>query len=158
MKLNLWRKKFFFQKYSMFNISWFLINNLIFNSIFPFNSIKVFLLRAFDAKIGKNVLIGTYVYIKYPQNLIIGNNVWIGNFISIDNVSKIVIEDNVCISQYTTIVASNRNFIDDQFDIIDAEILIKKNSWISSCCLIGPNTLIEENSFIKFGSVIYGKK
>lgn len=157
MILNKTKKEYFIFKHSFLEITWFLINNLIFNSCFPFISIKVFLLKIFGAKIGKDVLLGKNIYIKYPKNLILGNNVWIGNFTIFDNVSKIVIKDNVCISQYTTLVASNRNFKDAQFDKVDAAILIKDNSWISSCCKIGPNAIIEENSFIKFGSIIYGK-
>jgi len=145
-------------KYSFFEITWYLVNNLIINSFFPFISIKVFLLKIFGAKIGENVYLGKNIYIKYPKNLILGNNVWIGNFTIFDNVSKIIIEDNVCISQYTTLVASNRDFRDDQFNKIDADILIKSNSWISSCCKIGPNACIKENSFIRFGSVITGKR
>jgi putative colanic acid biosynthesis acetyltransferase WcaF len=157
MLLDKLKNRNFTNRYNFFALSWFVINNLIFNSCFPFNSIKVFLLKIFGAKIGKNVLLGTNIYIKYPQNFIVGNNVWIGNFTIFDNVSKILIEDNVCISQFTVLVASNRNFKNDQFTIIEASILIKSNSWISSCCRIGPNTCIQENSFIKFGSVIVGK-
>jgi putative colanic acid biosynthesis acetyltransferase WcaF len=157
MILNKTKKIDFTTKYSFLRITWFLINNLILNSCFPFITIKVFLLKIFGAKIGKDVFLGKNIYIKYPENLILGNNVWIGNFTIFDNVSKIVVEDNVCISQYTTLVASNRDFKNDQFNKIDAAILIKQNSWISSCCKIGPNTFIQENSFIKFGSIISGK-
>ena len=157
MDLNKTNKKYFRFKYSFLQIIWYLINNLILNSCFPFISIKVFLLKIFGAKIGKNIYLGTNIYIKYPKNLILGNNIWIGNFTILDNVSKIVIEDNVCISQYTTLLASNRNFKDNQFNKIDATILIKGNSWISSCCKIGPGACIQENSFIKFGSIISGK-
>ena len=32
---------------------WYIINNLILNSFFPFSNIKVFVLRLFGAKIGK---------------------------------------------------------------------------------------------------------
>ena len=72
-------------KYSFFEITWYLVNNLIINSFFPFISIKVFLLKIFGAKIGENVYLGKNIYIKYPKNLILGNNVWIGNFTIFDN-------------------------------------------------------------------------
>lgn len=157
MLLNKTKTSLFIFKYSLSEISWYLVNNLIVNSFFPFISIKVFLLKIFGAKIGKNIVLGKNIYIKYPKNLILGNNVWIGNFTIFDNVSKIIIEDNVCISQYVTLVASNRDFKNDQFNKIDAGILIKKNSWVSSCCKIGPKTRIEEGSFIKFGTIITGK-
>jgi putative colanic acid biosynthesis acetyltransferase WcaF len=58
---------------------WYYVNIFLFkNALFPFYTPKVFLLRAFGAKIGKQVEFKPSVNIKYPWNLTIGDEVWIG--------------------------------------------------------------------------------
>ena len=44
----------------------------------PFMGIKVALLRAFGAKIGKGLVIKNNVIIKSPWNLVIGDDCWLG--------------------------------------------------------------------------------
>jgi putative colanic acid biosynthesis acetyltransferase WcaF len=92
-------------------ILWFFANSLIINNYLPIPmSIKVFVLKIFGAKIGKNLTIKPKVNIKYPWFLEIGNNVWIGETAWIDNFVKVIIEDNVCISQGATLLTGNHNY------------------------------------------------
>ena len=64
---------------SLKRLFWYFTNLIFFQSgIFPINSLKVFLLRVFGAKIGKSVIIKPVVNIKYPWNLKIGDFCWIG--------------------------------------------------------------------------------
>ena len=58
---------------------WYVINLFFFkNALFPFNKLKILLLKSLGAKIGKNVIIKPCVNIKYGWNLEIADNVWIG--------------------------------------------------------------------------------
>jgi len=82
IKIQFWRfDNSFFEIGANFfkNTIWYFINAIIFkSSFFPFYKLKVFLLKIFGSKIGKNVLIKPCVNIKYPWKLEIKNNVWIG--------------------------------------------------------------------------------
>ena len=89
---------------------WYIINNLILNSFFPFSNIKVFVLRLFGAKIGKNVIIKPYIKVKYPWNLKIGDNSWIGEEVWIDNLEEVLIDENCCISQGVYLCTGSHNF------------------------------------------------
>ena len=80
-------------------VIWYFTNSLLFKSSwFPFIKPKVFLLRAFGAKVGKNLVIKNNVNIKYPWKLEIGNHCWIGEEVWIDNLHSVIIMDNVCLS------------------------------------------------------------
>ncbi|RYY07305.1 MAG: colanic acid biosynthesis acetyltransferase WcaF, partial [Sphingobacteriaceae bacterium] len=73
-------------------VLWFYINALIFkSSAFPSSNLKVFLLRIFGAKIGKNVVIRHQVNIKYPWFLSVEDDSWIGEKVWIDNLISVQI-------------------------------------------------------------------
>ncbi|HWZ35377.1 MAG TPA: hypothetical protein VNW51_04420, partial [Mucilaginibacter sp.] len=60
-------------------ILWHYVNGFIFKTgLFPVYGPKNALLRAFGAKLGKQVEIKPNVNIKYPWNLTIADEVWIG--------------------------------------------------------------------------------
>ena len=57
---------------------WYFVNALIVRASWnPFMGIKVALLRAFGAKIGKGLVIKNNVIIKSPWNLVIGDDCWL---------------------------------------------------------------------------------
>ena len=60
-------------------IVWYLVNVLFFlPNIVPFSGLKVWILKLFGAKVGRNVVIKPGVNIKYPWKLVIGDYSWIG--------------------------------------------------------------------------------
>ena len=78
-------------------ITWYFINALLVRASWnPFMSIKIILLRAFGAKIGRGLVIKNNVTIKFPWKLTIGNNVWLGEQCWIDNLDYVTIGSNVC--------------------------------------------------------------
>lgn len=81
-------------------ILWYIVNALIVRASWnPFMRIKIALLRAFGAKIGKGLVIKNNVIIKSPWNLVVGDDCWLGESCWIDNLDKVVIGSDVCISQ-----------------------------------------------------------
>jgi len=133
---------------------WYIVNNLILNSFFPFSNIKVFILRLFGAQIGNNVIIKPYVKVKYPWNLKIGDNSWIGEEVWIDNLEEVLIDENCCISQGVYLCTGSHNFKSEKFDLIREKILIKRSSWIGAKAVICPGVTVEECSFIKAGEIV----
>jgi len=104
---------------------WHYTNAIIFKTgLFPFYVIKIFLLKAFGAKIGNGVVIKPFVNIKYPWFLSIGNHVWIGENVSIENLDTVTIGNNVCVSQGATLLTGNHDYSKPGFDLSIKKIII----------------------------------
>ena len=134
-------------------IAWYLVNAIFLNSTFPINRIKVTLLKAFGAKIGKRVIIKPCVNIKYPWKLTIGNNVWIGEGVWIDNLANVTIEDNVCISQGAFLLCGNHDYKKASFNLIVKEIKLEEGVWIGAKAIVCPGVTCYSHSVLTVASV-----
>lgn len=133
---------------------WYFTNVLFFqNSYNPISSLKVFLLRLFGAKIGKNVVIKPSVNIKYPWKLSVGNNVWIGEKVWIDNLANVIIENNVSISQGAMLLCGNHNYKKTTFDLITGEIKLEEGVWIGAKSIVTPGIVCKSHSILSVNSV-----
>lgn len=132
---------------------WYFVNALFFNSFFPINAIKIFLLKLFGAKIGKGVIIKPFVSVKYPWKLTVGNHVWIGEKVWIDNLDSVIIENNVCISQGALLLCGNHNYKKSSFDLMIGKIILKEGSWIGAKAIVTGNVIVEENAILQVASV-----
>lgn len=129
--------------------------NLLFvkNHWNPVNGIKVFILRAFGARIGRGVVIKPGVNIKYPWLLSIGDYSWIGEDVWIDNLAMITIGANCCISQGAMLLTGNHNYKLPTFDLIVKPIAIGNGAWVGAKCVVCPGVTIANNSVLSVGSV-----
>jgi putative colanic acid biosynthesis acetyltransferase WcaF len=133
---------------------WYFMNVLFFiNPLNPISSLKVYILRVFGAKIGRNVLIKPGVSIKYPWLLDIGNHVWIGENVWIDNLAKVTIDDNVCISQGAMLLCGNHNYKKSTFDLIVGSIHLKEGAWIGAKSIICPKITINSHAVLSVNSL-----
>jgi putative colanic acid biosynthesis acetyltransferase WcaF len=132
---------------------WYITNSLFFNSCFPVNGIKLFLLRLFGAKVGKGVVIKPSVNIKYPWKLDIGDYVWIGEKAWIDNLAKVTIGDHVCISQGALLLTGNHHYKKLTFDLVIGEIVLKNGVWIGAKAIVCPGITCEEHAILSVGSI-----
>jgi len=135
-------------------VLWYFVNHLIFNTFVPYpGKFKVFLLRIFGAKIGKNIVIKPKVNIKYPWFLEIGNNCWIGEGVWIDNLAKVKIGNNVCISQDAYLLTGNHDYKKETFDLIVKKIIIEDGVWIGAKSVVTPGVICKTHSILAVGSV-----
>lgn len=135
-------------------ILWYWINAFVFNSsLFPFYRLKVFLLKIFGAKMGKNISIKPCVNIKYPWLLEIGNNVWIGEKVWIDNLAKIYIGNNVCLSQGCLLLSGNHDYTKSSFDLILKNITLEDGVWIGGKATVCGGVICKKHSVLSAGSV-----
>ena len=133
---------------------WFMVNVLFFICpLTPFNSLKVFWLRLFGAKVGAGVVIKPSVNIKYPWNLEIGKHVWIGENVWIDNLGKVVIKDNACISQGAFLLCGNHNYKKETFDLVVSQIIIEDGVWIGAKSIVCPGVVCQSHAVLSVGSV-----
>lgn len=133
---------------------WYFTNEFFFkNSLFPFYSFKIFLLRLYGAKVGKGVIIKPSVNIKYPWRLKIGNHVWIGENVWIDNLADVEIGDNCCISQGALLLCGNHNYKKSTFDLITKNIKLEDGVWIGAKCVVTGGVVCRSHSLLTVNSV-----
>ena len=134
---------------------WHVINAVVFmNPLVPYYVMKVWLLKAFGARIGRNVVIKPRVNIKYPWFLEVGDNSWIGEGVWIDNSAKVMIGRNACISQGAFILTGNHDYRSITFDLLVAQVIIEDGVWIGAGAIICPNVLLRSHSVVKTGCVV----
>ncbi|TWR31520.1 colanic acid biosynthesis acetyltransferase WcaF [Mucilaginibacter pallidiroseus] len=133
---------------------WFYINAIIFKSyLLPINQIKIFLLRAFGAKIGTGVVIKPNVNIKYPWHLTVDNNTWIGEGVWIDNLVMVTIGSNVCLSQGAILQTGNHNYKKSSFDLITGSIVLKDGVWVGCGATVSAGVTAGSHSVLTTGSI-----
>jgi putative colanic acid biosynthesis acetyltransferase WcaF len=135
---------------------WMFVSEIWVDSWIPFSSLKIFFLRIFGAKIGKNVVVKPHVKIKYPWFLAVDDNVWIGEGAWIDNLGLVKIESNVCISQGALLICGNHNYKKPTFDLIVGDIIVKQGAWIGAKSVITGGSVLNSHSVITVGSVFSG--
>jgi putative colanic acid biosynthesis acetyltransferase WcaF len=134
---------------------WYFVNIFFFKTgLFPFYSLKIFLLKLFSAKVGKGVCIKPFVNIKYPWLLEIGNNVWIGENVWIDNLGKITIGNNVCISQGALLLCGNHDYSKTSFDLIIKPIVLEDGVWVGAQCTVFGGVVCASHSVFSAGSFV----
>lgn len=135
-------------------VLWYYTDILFFNNpLLPFSDIKVFLLRAFGATVGKQVVIKPAVKIKYPWKLDIGNYSWIGEQVWIDNLDQVTIGQSVCISQGALLLTGNHDYKKVTFDLITAPIVIEDGVWIGAAAIVCPGVICKTHAVLSVASV-----
>ena len=133
---------------------WFYLNAVFFKtSLLPAMGFKVFLLRRFGAKIGKNLTIKPGVNIKYPWNLTIGDNTWIGENVWIDNLVPVIIGSNACVSQGALLLTGSHNYKKTSFDLIVNSIVLEDGAWIGAGAFVNNGVVAGSHSVLTAGSV-----
>jgi putative colanic acid biosynthesis acetyltransferase WcaF len=135
-------------------VLWYYMNILfVKGSLFPFSGFKIFWLRLFGGKIGKNVTIKPGVNIKYPWNLTIGSNVWLGENVWIDCLAQVIIRNNVCISQGAVILTGSHNYKKISFDLIVLDVTLEDGVWIGAGAIVNAGVTAATHVVLTSGSV-----
>ncbi len=135
---------------------WAIFNSLLFSNSPQFMfKFRVFLLRLFGAKIGKNVLIRSSVVITYPWKLEIGDNTWIGEGCYLYNLAQITIGSNVSIAHRNFFNTGGHDYNKTTFDIFAKPILIEDECWITSEVYISPGVTIGRGTVVGVRSLVF---
>lgn len=134
---------------------WYMVNALIVRASWnPMMGIKIFLLRAFGAKIGKGLIIKNEVRIKSPWFLTIGDNCWLGERCWIDNLDRVAIGSNVCISQGAMLLTGNHDYKVATMPYRNAPIVIEDGAWIGANSTVCPGVTVYRNAILTVGSIV----
>ncbi|MDB9782703.1 WcaF family extracellular polysaccharide biosynthesis acetyltransferase [Winogradskyella sp.] len=136
---------------------WYFINILILkNRWIPSSALRVYTLRLFGSKIGKQVVIKPGVNVKYPWKLSIGDYSWIGEAVWIDNLDQVIIGKNVCVSQGAMLLSGNHNYKKTTFNLMIAPITIETGVWVGAKTIICQGSTLKTHSVLTVGSIANG--
>ena len=138
-------------------VAWYFTNIIFFMN--PFNllsSPKVFLLKAFGARIGAGVLIKPSVNIKYPWKLQVGDHSWIGEGVWIDNLSDVTIGSSVTLSQGCLLLTGSHDHTRESFDFLSRPIILEDGAWIGARAVVSGGSRCGTHSILGINSVAEG--
>lgn len=135
-------------------VLWYFVNALIVRASWnPFMGIKVLLLRAFGAKIGKGLVIKNEVIVKSPWFLTIGDDCWIGEGCWIDNLDRVSIGNNVCISQGALLLTGNHDYKDPTMPFRNGTIIVEDGAWVGARSVVCAGVTVHEGAILTVGSI-----
>lgn len=120
----------------------------------PFHKWRAFILRCFNAKVGKNVHVYPKVVIWAPWNLILDDECGIGNYANLYSQSIIKVGKRAVISQGSYICTGTHDYSDSGFPLIAKPITIGDYVWIASEAFIHPGITINTGAVIGARSVV----
>lgn len=133
---------------------WLMVSLILFRLCpFSFSALKRVVLRAFGARIGRNVTIKPQVKITFPWKLAVGDHVWLGEECWLLNLEHISIGSHVCISQRAFLCTGSHDFKRVKFDLITRPITLKDGAWVGAGCWVGPGVTLESHAVLTAGSV-----
>jgi len=133
---------------------WLFVNLVLFRLCpLSLSPLKRTMLRAFGARIGRNVTIKPQVKITFPWKLEIGDHVWLGEECWLLNLERITIGNNVCISQRAFLCTGSHNHKLPTFDLITKPVTVKDGAWIGAGAWVGPGVTVGNHAVLAAGSV-----
>lgn len=136
---------------------WMLLGQPCFASKWlPGSDLRVRLLRAFGARIGKGVVIKPAVKVKYPWHLDIGEDSWIGEECWIDNLTTVRIGSNACVSQGAYLCTGNHDWADPKFGLRLEPIQLGEGAWAGAKSVLTPGTVLGAYAIAAAGAVVKG--
>lgn len=137
--------------------AWMLVGAPIVRSAWmPSSGLRVRVLRAFGAKIGRGVVIKPAVEVKYPWHLVVGDDCWIGEGAWIDNLTTVRLGNDCCISQGAYLCTGNHDWSDPRFGLIVSGIAMGDGAWAGARSILTPGCVLGEGAVAAAGSVVGG--
>lgn len=129
-------------------IGWKLVSGLVVIRWWCPMPLRLKLLRAFGATIGKGVVFRHEVKVHWPWKLSVGDHSWIGEGTWILNLEPVSIGSNVCVSQGVLLCTGSHDLRSPTFEFDNAPITIEDGAWVAARatvlrgCRIGADAVV----------------
>lgn len=138
-------------------LAWYFVNiGVLYNPLLPLSGPRVLALRAFGARVGRDVNIKPQVKVKFPWRLSIGDGTWIGEECWIDNLDQVTIGKKAVLSQRTYLCTGNHDWSDPEMPLRTAPIEIGDRAWLCAGVNVAPGSTVGEGAIVALGSVVNG--
>lgn len=140
---------------AVYVILWWLVRDTLFLlSPQPLYGWRRWLLRAFGARIGRNVQVRPTVRVTYPWKLEIGDDAWVGDFVELYTLGDIIIGADAVVSQNSYLCTGGHDPRRTSFDIFAKPITIGPQSWIAADVFVGPGVSVGYGAVIAARSTL----
>lgn len=120
-----------------------------------FKGWRIFILKTFGAKIGKNSDVHASVRIWAPWNLEVGSFSTLGPNVDCYNQGNIIIGDHTVISQKVYLCSSTHDYSQSHFPLICKSITIDDMVWIAAGSFLGPGIHIGEGAVVGAKAAVF---
>ena len=136
-------------------VLWYFFKMAFFLSAIPWpGKLRSGILRAFGAKIGKDVYWKPRINIHIPWKLEIRDHALIGEEVSILNFEPVVIGTQACISQRAFLCTGNHDFRDVRMRYRNRPITIGDGAWIGAQVFVAPGVTVGAEAVVTVTSVV----
>lgn len=120
----------------------------------PLHAWRVMLLRAFGAKVGRQVRVYQSVRIWAPWNLTMEDGSCLGDDVDCYNVDRVHLEQRAVVSQYSFLCTATHDYTRQALPLQVAPIRIGADAWVTARAFIGPGITIGLGAVVGAGSVV----
>jgi putative colanic acid biosynthesis acetyltransferase WcaF len=139
-------------------VAWYFVNLAVMhNPWLPLSAPRVLALRAFGARVGRNVTIKPQVKVKFPWKLTVGDGAAIGEECWIDNLDQVTIGEGAMLSQRSYLCTGNHDWSTSELELQTAPITVGARAWVGAGVIVGPGAEVGDASVVTVGSVALGK-
>lgn len=117
------------------------------------STLRVRVLRAFGAQIGRGVVFRPRTRVKFPWNLHIGDRSWIGEGVWFHNQDHIYLGHDVVVSQEAFVTTGSHAHRTDM-GLITRPVKIDAGAWITSRCVVLGGAHVGRNALVAPLSVV----
>jgi putative colanic acid biosynthesis acetyltransferase WcaF len=112
------------------------------------NGWRLFWLRRFGARIGKNVRVYPSAHIWWPRNLILDDGACLGPECRIYNMDVIRVGKGALISQRAFLCGGTHDFDDPAFPLVTKPIDIGEKAWIAAEAMVLPGVTVHDGAVL----------
>ena len=120
----------------------------------PLHGPRRMLLRAFGAKLGRQVQVDHTATIYFPWNLEMGDCSAIGERAMIYSLGKIKIGEKTTISQGVHLCAGTHDYADPSLPLLTPPIVVEEQVWICADAFVGPSVTVGVGAVVGARSVV----
>lgn len=112
------------------------------------SGVRVAVLRAFGAEVGRGVIFRPRTRVKFPWKLHIGDRSWVGEGVWFHNQDHIYIGSDVVVSQDTFLTTGSHAHRRDMA-LITRPIVVESGAWVTSRCVLLGGAKVGSNAIIR---------
>lgn len=132
----------------IWQVAWQLFSSMLVMPWYVPVSVRIAVLRAFGANIGRGVNLRSGVRVHWPWKLTIGDNSWIGERVWILNLEPVTVGHDVCISQDVLLCSGSHDRTSPTFEFDNAPIRIGSGAWVAARATVLRGVTIGERALV----------
>lgn len=120
----------------------------------PFWGLRRALLRAFGAKVGRDVHVYPTARISVPWNLVLGDGCAVGDYAILYALGPITLGPRSTVSQYAHLCAGSHDWRDPAMPLTKPPITLGADVWVCADVFVGPYVTVGDGAILGARSVV----